>query len=495
MLSWQRLVLWQIVGLGFGCSNVHPATLPPCDECLVVFDGGMNTTDGGTPDAGSMIPRLDGGIPGSDTISLYRDHYGVTLWTEQMVREVYQTPHGWTRLVDDLRASNRSHEPPLQDRYVGLFSTLEELVSAAVSAYPQVGTIARTISISTVWHMWEDNPTWPVRFRNAVMRLVEAGYHVRLVLLHKESYPANLHVSANPERSGWAHEHAAEYFVSYVDRLLNTLADVLPANSTITLALEAESALWEGMVGSGKWPPGATNAGHGLAQALINLRDALRISADLIRSYRFKPAIGVGVSPLLPGTHHEGEGLLDYLRTWWLADNLATGVCAPERNQFDPSCTRHEGSVLNTVGLTFYGGMWSHSHHLPFGIPGVPDVPLAMMVPSLQPDAALFGDVLGMARSLYPHADIEVAEIGFSHARVDTQVQNLINYKRAIDCKQVTQTTLHTLFMGTTEFQQGEWQFGLIENCDQDLECILTERGELMLTQLRYPPIPNPCNP
>lgn len=490
MHHWQWLVLWKIGIVFAGCGDVSTT---PAGDGSVAFDGGMNTTDGGQhQDAGPRLPRLDGG---ARETSLYRDQYGLTVWTEQLVREVYETPSGWTRLAEDLRASDRNHEPPLQEQYVHLFSTLEELVGSVVSAYPQVGMAAQNISLSTVWHMWRDDQSWPERFKNAVAYLVETGYTIRLVLLHKESYPSNLHVPGNPAISGWANENAAEEFVEYVYAILDKLHDILPSGSTITLALEAESAIWEGMVGSGKWPPGGSNEGHGLARALLNLRDALRISADIVRSYGFKPAIGVSVSPLLPGTHHEGEGLLEYLRTWWLADNLATGICAPERNPFDMNCIRHEGSVLNTVGVTFYGGMWSHAHHIPFGISGFPDMQLSMMVPSLQADANLFSDVLGMAWSLYPHAEIEVAEIGFSQARVDTQMQNLINYKLAAQCKNIKHTTLHTMFQGTAEFQQGDWQFGFVEDCSRDLECILTERGELSLRELSYPPIANPCSP
>lgn len=480
------------------CGNDRIVPVPiPCDagETSAIFDGGHGTTDGGIdlPDGGRH--RNDGGL--LPEISPTRDKFGTTLWTEQVCTEVFASPNAWTLLQQDLGAERR-HEPPLQGNYVTRFATLENMIGEAVSAYPQIGRAARSLSLSAVWPLWEADESWPERFRTGIEELQQIdsapGYAVRLVLHHKESTPAALY-ARNPEQSGWAHPNARTQFLAYVNRVLTELADTIPAGSTIYLSLEAETAIWEGFLGDGKWPPGGTNLGRAFATALVNFRDALRQAASFIRAAGYRPLVGVSVAPLLPGQRHMGEALLEYLRTWWLADSLILGACRSDMDPFDRHCIREGGNVLGGLGITFYGGIWSHSNRVDFGMPGTSTVPLALLVHNVSPNPVLFGQVLGEAKMRYPGTAIEVAEIGISEPDLNTHLYYIIQYKLAMLCHSIEHATFHTLFMGTAEFLTGYWQFGFVDNCSEDLECILTERGEKTLREISYPPIPHPCNP
>ncbi len=495
MRFWQRLVLWQIIGMVSGCSNVHP---PPtslhCDAGSIVFDGGMNTIDAGrNPDAGLLIPRLDGGAE-----SLYRTQWGINAPLTQLVSEIFTEPSGWTTLNERLSTQGRGHLPPLQERYVSRFATLEDFTNSAAASFVSVGSSITTLRLPLVWHMWENDGDWPERMIATISTLQDFGWQLRPELLHNESYPADLDIT-DPNSAGWANPATKDRFIAYTNRAMNMLSGTLPRDSVVYLAVEPEGVLWNGYLNDeGKWPPGGTRAGIGLARAFLNLRDALIASAAIVKSYGFRTAVAVSVLPVLEGENLSGASLMKYLRSWWLADQLIKGSCNHNSEAFSPSCERTPLRSIDTLGITFYGGIRARRDVVSFGATENTSVELALADYDLQPNAVLFSQVLAEARERYretlPESPvIEVAEFGFSESDVDSKIEKLIAYKKAMYCNNVRHAILHTLFFNTAEFSADDWNFGLIRKCDDDYECTLTDWGVRFVNEASYGPPPHWC--
>ncbi len=493
MRSWQRLVLWQIIGMVNGCSNVHSETTSPnCDAGSIVFDGGMNTIDAGrTPDAGLSIPRLDGGEQ-----SLYRAQWGVTAPLAQLVSEIYTVPSGWTNLTNRLATRNQSHLPPLQERYVTAFDTLESFTESAAASFSVVGNTLTTLRLPLVWPLWANNDGWDDRMVTSIQTLQQHGWEIRPELMHNESYPADLD-TGNPNNSGWAHTEYVEKFTSFVNASVDKLKHVLPAGTIMYLAVEPEAVLWNGYLNDeGKWPPGGTRSGYGLAQGLINLRNALLAAVPIVRRAGFRAALAVNVMPIYRNTPDPiGMPLAGYLRSWWLADQLILGPCIQESEMFLFACTRTEPPGLDTLGITFYGNAVARNESVSFGTATIPPQPLALLSYELQPNATLFQGILADAIDRYRQhpVRIEVAEFGFSGGDMELKVSHLINYKRAMACNQIQHATMHTLFLRTAEFSAYEWNFGIIRDCGNDYDCTITPWGTQFMREISYPSPPNPC--
>lgn len=477
----------------------------------VVTDGGMVMTfDGGAlPDGGRSGRdggvRIDGGytLP-VDAGTIYPEawRWGNDLPIGQLVHESAAAPSGRNRLVAELADAGLGHLPPLQPRYVTAFDRLENVTEVMESIHTQIGASVGRLRIPLVWTKWVSDTTWPIRMINLITTVQDQGWIVDLALLHNESYPESLHTSGSVTTSGWANPAAPGAFLSYVDSVLELLIDegAVPDGTIIYLGVEPEAMLWNGYLSdSGKWDPGGRRAGHGLARALVNQRDAFIQAGARVRTAGFRPGILTNIRPLLRPTLSSDQELLQYLRTWWYADNLFLGECLTPMSDFSQNCAvRSNIRAVDVFGVSFYGGMWVANETVDFGLPGEVSIPLALPAESYEPNATLFQSVIQEARRRYahlPNLDIVVGEIGFDSGRLHRSQEWLIDYKRVVYCLGVLHTTVHTVFQDTAEYSAGEHFFGIIEECGRDSQCTITEWGYDFMEEVGYAFSRASCSP
>lgn len=420
--------------------------------------------------------------PYSDTRPEPKYAWGVVVSTIQLVNEAMDPstcPSGWTALQEELARDGNGHLPPLQAAYVNRFDDLFGFSRACIAAHNTIGETIPTIRFSTVWPCWTAQESWRTGMAQVSQDLIAAGWQIELTLLHHDSYPADLHGNGGFELGGWAHENAADSFTAYVESVATTLRNVLPAGSRIYLANELEASLFNGYLDqSGKWPPGGKNAGHSMAQAFLNARDALREGARLIRNAGFEPAIAVNVRPLIGNRGTAADNTLEHLHNWWLLDALLHGC---NDDTFSGACETTVESVPVTIGLTYYGHME----------PGEETVELArgieMTVPviNVEPDPDLFRQTLRSVHERYPNTALGVAEIGFSSGSISRMDGWLREYRDAVGLvlgyEEKHFIQLHTLFDGA-EFSEGEWHFHLIGDCgENNRSCDFTPWGERVM--------------
>ena len=408
--------------------------------------------------------------------------WGVEVSTVQLVNEAVNPaicPSGWTALQEELARDGNGHLPPLQAAYVRRFDDLYQFMRASIAAHTGIGNTIPTLRLSTVWPCWAANESWRTGMTQAVQELQNAGWKVELTLLHHDSYPADLHDGAGFGLGGWAHESAANSFAAYAGSVITTMRDTLPAGSRIYVANELEASLFNGHLDqSGKWPPGGKNAGHSMAQAFRNARDALRKGVHLIRNAGFEPAIAVNVRPLLGNTSSAADRALEHLHNWWLLDALIRGC---NDDTFAGACETTVEPTPVTIGLTYYGHMEPSEETVELAT----GIEMAVPAINVEPNTDLFRQTLRDVHERYPNTTLGVAEIGFSSGSIARMDGWLREYRDSVGLvlgyEEQHFIQLHTLFAGA-EFSEGEWHFHLIGECgENNRSCDFTPWGERVM--------------
>ena len=401
--------------------------------------------------------------------------------TMQLVRAAVDSsvcPSGWTLLQEELAREGRGDLPPLQRAYVTRFVTLEEFAQAAVQARHLLIPVLRTLRFSVLWPCWQAAEIWRNDVVGAVRDLQSAGYTLELTLLHHDAYPVELHERTTGLLGGWAHPDAPANFEAYVESVLTRLNGVLEPGSVIYRANEPLSTLFNGYIGGGTLPPGGTRAGKSLAQAMVNLRAALRAAGERVSAAGFRPAIAVNVRPLQENTG-PSAALLDHVFNWWLMDALVLGCIDDD---FDEHCERTERGVVSLIGITFYGAMRDSRESVDFSLPSAvyPERALALPAIDVTPHAGFFSTALQTTITRYSTAEVRVAEIGFSSVDESLMALWLRRYADAASHQIASPAIgLHTLF-SSAEFSPGEWQFHLVRGCVTE-PCELTTWGRAFL--------------
>lgn len=418
--------------------------------------------------------------------------WGFSTSTMQMVNEAvdpYKCPSGWTALREELESEAKDDLVPLQSAYVRRFDTLYDFQVAAIQAHPLVNRAFSTIRISTCWPCWMANTQWQSEWQNeiieAVTRLQASDWKIELTLSHHDSYPYAQH-DENITDSGWVSNSAPIQFKNYVNEICQELKQAgYPAGSTIYLVNEPMAYLFNAYLGEGTWPPGGKKAGKSLAEALVNMREALYESASTIRSSGYKPAISKNVRHIINARNDE-EKSLDYIFNWWLLDALVAG-CVDD--DFDGRCEENrQPSSLEIIGLTFYGTMAASDEKADFGLYyGEDENKIALPEMNFEPNADAFEEALYSLWERYPHLELRVSEIGFSASRTSTMISWLLDYKEVVEKlnkQEMIEASiqLHTLFK-SAEFSPGDWVFHLVEGCGSS-KCKLTPWGGALLNQL-----------
>ncbi len=421
--------------------------------------------------------------------AMYEGTWGLVSSTMQLVSDSVDPtacPSGWTKLYEELSFQGQGGIVPLQRSYVKRFVNLENFKNASVEAKPLFGNLFPVFRLSLVWPCWQASEDWQNEMAETIRALQEAGWQIEVTLLHHDSYPASLH-TGDIKNSGWANPSAVSEFTSYVQSTVNRLSQVLPPKTRFFIANEPIATLFNGYLSpEGKWPPGGKNAPKSMAQAMVNLRDALTEAGRIVKSAGFVPVIAQNIRPLsgkftdsLPAQN------LNYIWNWWLLSSLITGCLD---NNFDNVCEdENEGHLVEEIGLTFYGTMEANSETVAFGLPEGEEVEMALPNMNFAPNAQAFEEALTQVFARYGEdvLGVGVAEIGFSASRTETMVEWLNWYRTVIarNEKPVAFVELHTLFE-SAEFSVGDWVFHLVEGCLSE-PCRLTPWGQAIQKELK----------
>lgn len=482
-----RIFLFPIFcGLGIACgSGAESGVSDRQDMGRVPADAGalaqdMTTLPDAEPDAG---PRKIHPIEWAGLNS-----------SMQLVHELVDPDFcesGWTELLRELRQEGRGHIVPLQGDYVNYFATVEVLGLTLADTYAALGDVLPVTRLSLSWPCFMGSATIREEFLRAIEYVQDAGYRVELTLSHHDTYPADLH--EHPDFGmfgGWAHPDAPARFVEYAHAVLDTVQGILPEGSVIYLATEPTPQLFDGYLSSdGKYPPGGSEAGRSLAQAMVNQRDAFLEAGRAIREAGYVPALAPNIRPT--ARELPGSDLLDYLHNWWLADALVLGCVDDDFDNWPfngGGCEQNVEPAVDRLGITFYGAMDALDETVEFGLPGAETQPLARRWLEFESDQGQFRYALFFTLERYADEilkrglQVGVAEIGLSAGSTSTQLRWLEQYYDVMEELGVTFAGIHGIFEHA-EFSTGEWFFHLIARCEG--RCELTPWGDVFASTVR----------
>lgn len=317
---------------------------------LCIHCGGSGVSpDAGVPDGQVCVPK----------------HEWVSLNSTMQIAQNLVDPNfcasGWTELKAELDEQNAGGLPPLQPEYVnpknGQFASVRQFGEHLAASFAVLGQALPTTRFSLSWPCIMASSEIQAQFEETLTKALTAGYRVELTLSHRDSYPAQLHKLPGglDLPGGWAHPDAPQAFADYVETVLDLVGSLLPDGSVVYLSSEPMADLFDGYLHkNGKYPPGGKNAGHSLATALLNARDAFLSAGQRLREAGYVPALAPNIRPLRAQEYTPEEQFLDYLYNWWLLDALVTGCL---NNDFDLEgiCEQMEEPAVDRIGLTYYG--------------------------------------------------------------------------------------------------------------------------------------------